>query len=246
MRMINHHLSIIGKVENQFEKQYLKLRKKEERLYSDGIVLQLPDFPKRHQHSKEWMLRRHSYKRFMKYLNQTVSIKNLLEVGCGNGWFINQCAFAAKNAAGIDINLHELQQASRLFGSHKLHFYYWDLFTQSPFQNKFDLIVLNASVQYFEDFLKLTNRLKELLAPDGEIHILDSPFYPESEVEAAKNRSRAYYRKVGFPDMASFYHPHSTSDLRQAGFETLVQGKKNKLMQLLRPDSPFGWHRYTN
>ena len=81
----------------------------------------------------------------------------------------------------------------------------------------YDLVTLNASVQYFGDIGRLVERLRELLIRSGEIHILDSPFYRSWQIRGARRRSRAHYRDLGVPEMADHYFHHSYSSIRRFG-----------------------------
>jgi hypothetical protein len=60
-----------------------------------------------------------------------------------------------------------------------------------------------------------------LLATDGRIHILDSPFYHTDELKIAAERSLNYFTSLGFPQMAQYYFHHP---LKQ------VMGLKHKVM----------------
>ncbi len=191
-------------------------------------------------------MREQSSSRFLKYLNGIDKPITILDIGCGNGWFSNAMAsVSSKNrVVGLDINVSELEQATRVFKKDNLDFVYANLFElNDEFDSQFDLIVLNASIQYFKDLIGLMKLISRFLKPQGEIHILDSPFYPASDIEAAKNRSLQYYKNMGFPEMGDHYYHHSIESIKD--FEILYRPKR-KLASLLhrRKDSPFLWVRY--
>lgn len=226
---------------SNFENNYCKLREIEGRIYADDLVLQLPFLPSKSRHFKEWKLRAKSADRFITYIKDK-RFRHLLELGCGNGWFINRCAPHVEKATGIDVNEQELEQAKRVFQTENLSFYSWDVFSPKPFEKKIDCIVLNAVVQYFPDFKKLIERLKELLDEGGEIHLIDSPFYSSNQVEQAKQRSVDYFSKMGVPEMAEYYFHHKLDHL--AGFDWMYKPIKNPLLKRLKAkDSPFPWLR---
>ncbi len=234
----NQNLHTISPIQSNFESAYIKVRDLENRVYSDSEVEQLPHSIKQ---KSEWKLRAKSAKRFENYLTETHSQSNLLEIGCGNGWYSHLCSKHLKSVCGVDLNLTELEQASRVFKKDKLNFYYWNLFTKSPFKKDFDIIVLNAVVQYFPDFNILFSRLKELLNTKGEIHIIDSPFYAAIEIAAAQKRTQDYYAKMAVPEMSNFYFHHDKKELKD--FEVLYA--PNKFRQILSgKDSPFTWYRF--
>lgn len=232
-------LNFISPIDAEFEVAYLKIRRIENRVYTDDEVKLLPASKKQ---TSEWKLRAKSADRFKRYLAEQHAESLLLEIGCGNGWFTNFCSNQVKKAVGVDINSTELKQATKLFGKEKTQFYYWNLFDKSPFVELFDLIVLNASVQYFEDFKSLVNRLKSLLKKGGEIHIIDSPFYKKTEISSAKERTQAYYAERGASNMAKQYFHHDIKEV--ADFEELYKGKRSKFQKLFfGKDSPFSWYR---
>lgn len=238
--MTQRFLHISSTIDSDFEAAYLKIRQIENRVYTDEEVKRLP-FSKKQK--DEWALRAKSARRFKRYLDQNHRNSSLLEVGCGNGWFTHLCSTSVTMAVGVDINLQELEQAARLFGVENTQFHYWNLFESSPFNRKFNLIVLNAAVQYFDNFNALMERLKDLLVENGEIHIIDSPFYKKEDIPAAQKRTVEYYSNKAVPGMAANYYHHDLSLLTD--FDELYKGRVSKIQKLLLgKDSPFSWYRY--
>ena len=224
-----------------FSDSYLKVREIENRVYSDQQLKQLPLIDKKHPHYPEWKMRRKSAMRFSDYLVNKKPHK-LLEIGCGNGWFTNLCSAYVNTAVGIDVNLKELEQAALVFKGPNIYFAWWDIFSGNPFTENFDIIVLNAVVQYFPDLERLINKLNKHLNPGGEIHIIDSPFYVESAISAAKLRSENYYQEMGVPEMTDHYFHHGNIEIRD--FEVMYQPSFNKFKRLIKgKDIPFGWYR---
>ena len=245
---INEGVLIYTEISTEFEKHYLNLRKREQRILSDEEVAQLPNVTSDHVHFAEWDLRQKTLNRFSKYLMGNSSFKSILDVGCGNGWFTNYLCRAndrCETVVGLDINLLELQQARRVFSKEKIQFAYADIVSQNDLFEKcsFDLITFNASIQYFADPTALLRELKNCLNLQGEIHILDSPFYEENKVSAARERSAVYFDQNGSSEMATFYHHHSLDDFSE--FEILYKPNRSFLSKALRKnDSPFPWLKY--
>lgn len=230
--------------ENDFEPAYIALRKKENRLYTDDIVKQLPNGKKTSQPG-EWKMRSKSAKRVMDYFQKRQN-SNILDLGCGNGWFTailtNSCNC---EVIGVDLNLIELKQAARVFSKPNLDFVYADIFEWPKTDGLFDFVTINATIQYFPDFGKLMDRLFKLLKNGGEVHIIDSPFYKTEEVEAARNRSRKYYSEMGFEKMGENYFHHAYGDLEGFDFEIIYNPEKNSMFNKVfkSREIPFPWIR---
>jgi ubiquinone/menaquinone biosynthesis C-methylase UbiE len=228
--------------EQTHEEAYLKVREKEGRILSDEEVKQLPDLLKKHPKYKEWQLRKQISERFISFLNEDKTPVRVLDVGCGNGWFTaKMAALSHIQVVGLDLNLPELEQAQHLFGNSSAAFCYANIFEEVFKKESFDKVVLNASIQYFPSLALLFSALFRVLKPDGEIHILDSPFYQAGEVRKAKERTAAYYQSMGCPEMAAFYFHHTFQDL--AAFSPIIQPKKYSFWDTIRrkPKSPFQW-----
>ncbi len=209
-------------VEN-FEKIYTRLRQKEGRIYPDEEVANLPSINNNHQHYKEWVIRKHSCKALVNYIKQKGTFLNILEVGCGNGWLAAQLATAFDaEVTGLDINSRELEQAKRVFNNiPNLNFIQGNLQTDYLKDRKFDLIIFAASIQYFSSLKQIIAIAVEHLTLLGEIHIMDSPFYQQHEMEAARQRTKTYYSAVGFAEMSDYYHHHTINELDSFQYKIL-------------------------
>lgn len=236
-------LTYLTPKQNAFEEAYIKAREEENRVYSSDEIRSLPYLNATHDHYDEWKLRIKSTERFIDYIKNK-SVNNILDLGCGNGWFTS--LIAKNNPAevlGMDVNDIELRQAFKTFKRVNLTFAYGDVF-KADFQQSFDVIVLNSSIQYFENIPVLIERLKSLLVEHGEIHIIDSPLYDTvDQAQKASERTKEYYSKLGFPEMSENYHHHLKKDLED--FEVLY--KPSRLSKIIgKKDVPFGWYRYTH
>ena len=225
---------------------YLEVRRLEGRLYSDRQVARLPVIAPDHPLSREWRARSVSARRLTAYLKRK-GARRILDVGCGNGWMsatlARQCgAFVV----GADINLPELVQACRVFKEGSARFAAADVL-RAPFPPRtFDSVVIASAAQYFEDLPDLLEALRPLLASGGEVHILDTPFYGDAELDAAKARTADYYRELGKPDMTEHYFHHTWSELD--GFDARLLHDPRSLRarfsrRLGLVGSPFPWLR---
>jgi len=240
---------ILSPVISKFVDIYLKVREKENRIYSDAELILLPFASSSNPHKNEWDLRAKSFLRFKEYLKTKKQNLNILDLGCGNGWFCGQFSKSFNHHFYcVDVNLTELKQGRKLFNSECIYFIYADIFSLEIPTSLFDIVTVNAAVQYFPDLNKLLNKLITLLSENGEVHILDSPFYSESEAVNAKKRTMGYYSSIGFSEMEEKYFHHTWDELSAFKFEILYQpdSLKNKIKRLLSlKDSPFPWIKIT-
>lgn len=220
----------------EFENLYIELRQIEGRILTDEQVKSLP-FLADNKHTKEWKVRKESSNRFLKALADKEKL-TILEIGCGNGWFSNQMASVNENqVVGQDINMDELGQASKCFKRDNLHFISCFDFDLLP-PNQFDLIVFNASIQYFQYPNELFELLQTKLSSNGGIHIIDSPLYKDNnQALAARERSLTYYTGKGFSALASYYYHHQLNELNIEK----VHYKPTKLGKLFGNQNPFHW-----
>jgi ubiquinone/menaquinone biosynthesis C-methylase UbiE len=227
-----------------FEIHYTALRKSEGRLYEDDVVTKLPHIDPAHHAWKEWNIRKRSADRLVRFLKKKKP-DTVLEIGCGNGWLTNYLhSYLQTDCCGIDINETELNQAASLFSkTESLNFLYADILSGIFDSPCIDIIVLASVFQYFPDPQKLLFNLQKILKPEGQIHILDSPFYNDQEVLQAKQRSEKYFAESGLAGMQSHYFHHSWKAIESFQFSIIHNPSSflNSLLRKVRDDSPFPW-----
>lgn len=228
--------------DQSFSDLYLKVREIEKRVYDDSQVKELPILQKGAPNAAEWKLRHYSSSRFINYLNSKDNALQILDIGCGNGWFSHLMSLNGKNhVTGQDINAPELEQAARVFAKSNLEFVYANLFEKTELNyKKFDVIVFNSCLQYFENLDALFQLVETFLTPTGEIHIIDTPFYNSQEMPKAKQRTQDYFSKLGFPEMSRNYFHHRFEDL--PAYEIMHSPPKS-FLKYFKKDSPFYWIR---
>lgn len=243
---IEQGVTYLTEKKEPFSKAYITVRQKEGRILNDKELNLLPNTPNTNPNHHEWQLRKQSTHRFLNYV-ESKKTNFIMDIGCGNGWFTNHIASTVDaEVHGIDINPNELEQAARVFQRKNLTFFYADIFkAKTQFSQKYDLITLNACVQYFKDILQLLDLLKTFLTINGEIHIIDSPFYDAPQNQAAKKRTQEYYQQIGVPEMTNYYFHHSNDILKEA--TVLYSPKKGIFNRVFSSkDSPFHWVKFSN
>lgn len=225
-----------------FEEMYISLRVKENRVYSDKQLLNLPNVDPGHAYYKEWLIRKRSCRQLQRYLTSKKRNLKILEIGCGNGWFAAQLLkVRGSKVTGIDINESELAQAERVFGGKPgISFISGDIRSGMLKEANVDIIVFAASVQYFPSLKEIVKTSLDHLAEGGEIHILDTPFYLPGDLEAARQRTVTYYASMGFPGMADHYFHHGIDELKPFRYEVLYNAS-SLLNKLVWRSNPFPW-----
>lgn len=225
-----------------FSSQYLLLRKKEGRIYSDAEVAMLPEINKQHPYFDEWEIRKRSGVQLKKYLADKKRPLQILEIGCGNGWLSAMLSgIPSSQVTGIDINAEELNQARRVFDRIKnLEFLCCSLQDENVNKHQFDMIIFAASIQYFPSLKNILNDTIRHLEPGGEIHIMDTHLYHAKEVAAARQRSKDYFTAIGFPEMAEQYFHHSLEELRSFNHKVLYD-PYSIANRLKKSKNPFYW-----
>lgn len=225
----------------EFEELYIRIRDKEGRMYSDATVKTLPEIPASHPQHAEWMVRRRSSARLIRYLAAKKRSLRILEIGCGNGWLCHRLSgIPGATVTGQDINHTELEQASRVFGDVQNI-----RFVDEVKQVEAEVIIFSASIQYFPDLADILQWSLQRLAPDGEIHILDSPFYDTGDLSAAQKRTLDHFTALGFPEMAAFYHHHPYAALKPFK-PILLHHPQSIVARLLGRKDPFPWYCIKN
>lgn len=239
--------NLINEIDPPFQSAYTELRRLEGRVFSNAAVRNLPDVGRTHPHFKEWKIRRNSVEKLFHYLEKKNAQLNILEVGCGNGWLSSFIAgIPQSTVTGIDINDNELSQATEVF-THKKNLDFQkarlhDLLFRSE---KFDIIIFAASIQYFPSLTKTIAISKMLLEKEGEIHILDTHFYQNAELNAARQRTYNYFDRAGFPSLKQHYFHHCFDDLPQPGAYKMYD-PSGLFARFSRNKNPFPWIRIQN
>ncbi len=224
-----------------FEQHYIGVRTKEGRLLSMEEIRRLPYPDVSDKNYREWQLRQKSIRRLVAYINTKPKALRILDIGCGNGFMTNLLAGKNHRAVGVDVNLTELKQAAQAFPNARITWYYFDLLNEVLPEDTFDIITFGASFQYFKDPAQILSVCKSLLAPGGEIHIVDSPFYAQEEKARAQQNSRNYFQSLQAEGMAEHYHHHGYDALSAFTVEWKYR-PGSFLRRLFRiPDSPFPW-----
>lgn len=225
---------------SSFEDIYGRVRKAERRILTDEEVAMLPAGDGL-WNAEEWRIRARGANRLIRELARSGTPLRILEVGCGNGWLTALLQKIGHEVIGMDVFTEELEQAARVFAS--ATFIRADLFTSELPKDTFDVIVFAASFQYFAEPAHVFQRCTELLTKGGLVHILDTVLYPSlAATHAALQRSEAYYKQLGSPEMSACYHAHSLDTIKAIAPTRVLStpnGMDRTLARFGRTASPF-------
>jgi SAM-dependent methyltransferase len=227
-----------------FGSEYVKIRTSESRMHSIEEIKNLPNVKNTHPHLKEWQMRTESFNRFENYVS-TRNFTSILDIACGNGWMLNRLSSYFKCLDGIDVNLTELEQAQIVLSKHSNSNLYHGNILDIDLQRRYDLISIVAGIQYFSSFQQIMDRCLDLLLPNGEIHIYDSPFYTNrTESEKARTRTKEYYQRMNANELGNYYHHHLLLEITyyNASIKYNPRNLRNRLNRKLGLSSnPFPW-----
>lgn len=207
----------------QQAQQYGVLRKKEGRLFTDEQVAALPYLHRHHRLAAEFRVRKHSMNRLLKCLRKK-SPKNILEIGCGNGWLLAQVTNQLGiEGTGVDIFRPELEQAARVFSDTPIDWIEGNIFREILPPASFDAVIVASAAQYFSNLDQLIDRAKCFLKEDGCLHLIDTPFYRKSQVNKAIDRTYNYYESIATPWMTARYFHHTYNELNGHRYRILYK-----------------------
>lgn len=220
------------------DQTYFRSTQKQENSYTDKEVTTLPYIHTSHRYYREWTTRKHSLKALLSYIKNRKTFSQILEVGCGNGWLSSRIAKEVDaEVTGLDINLRELEQAKRVFNNiPNLNFIHSKLDDDNLKNEKFDMILFAASAQYFPSLKQIIDIAVKHLTLQGEVHIMDSPFYRQHEIASAKQNNKL--RSLGRMEDQHYYH--TLAELENFQYKILHHPNswKNKLSI---KKNPFYW-----
>ena len=123
--------------------------------------------PSFHYEKFEWYFERWEFKETLKFFyNKKVKI---LEIGCGEGYFLNLAKKKGFDVFGIDFNKKAIKVAKEKFGVEKVYPYTLEEFMEKFPNEKFDIVCFFHLLEHLEDPLNFMKNIKKILKEDGYI-----------------------------------------------------------------------------
>jgi len=119
--------------------------------------------------------------------------KNILDLGCGNGYLTKRLAQTAKQVVGCDSSTELLQKAKAKINELNVDFVSADVTKALPFpDSQFEVVIANMVIQYLPDLTIFAPEVARVLSSKGIfIAILDHPshalFLRAQELAGKKN-----------------------------------------------------------
>ena len=178
---------------DRYIRKYYEIKRNENELnLVTGDFDKLP-FIKNKLLRDEWDYRKHSLKIIENSIGNT-SNGSILEFGPYNGWLTNRLAENGFDIMAIDYFNEDLT-GLRTIDRYKNK---WlpvqiDLRDLSIIKNKFDFIIFNHSLHFFNSYKKIIEDVVKLLNENGKIIIIGSPFYKETS-RVKRNIEKTFQR----------------------------------------------------
>ena len=188
-----------------FIRDYETVRRAEGRSGDPADYRALPYLDLTGKNAPDWRIRAASFEAFfaqvVRPLERPGAALTALDLGAGNGWLSNRLASRGHRLTAVDLTVND-------FDGLGCRRYYETAFT--PAQAEFerlpfhdgcaDLAIFNASLHYAVDVRAALTEALRALKTDGELVILDSPFYhdPTSGAQMVREREESFLRQYGF------------------------------------------------
>jgi SAM-dependent methyltransferase len=195
----------------QFIQEYEAIRSAEGRGSNDPAYYRdLPFRDRTRRHSADWKVRCQSYRALFSSVIVPMERARrrplkVLDIGAGNGWLSYRLTSRGHQAAAVDLQTNRMDG----LGAH-IHYDADFLPIQADFnhlplsEGQADLAIFNASFHYSTNYLFSLCEALRVLHPEGEIVILDTPIYHDSQSGEmmVREREEFFKRNYGFPSDA--------------------------------------------
>ena len=230
----------------KFSQEYELIRQREGRGQLDQAYYRsLPNQDISGTFKHDWQIRAHSFDAFIK--DVCIPLENhhqrplqILDIGAGNCWLSNKLAERGHILAAIDLMINNFDGLGA--------YIYYDTailpiqadFDYLPFEaQQADLAIFNASFHYSMQYESTLKEIMRVLNQNGQVIILDSPFYnnPASGLEMVREREEKFTHMYGFPSNAIPSENFLTFKRLESLASTLELHWK-----IIRPDYGLRWN----
>jgi 2-polyprenyl-3-methyl-5-hydroxy-6-metoxy-1,4-benzoquinol methylase len=160
---------------------------------------------------------------------------NVLELGCGTGYFTKELAHTGANVSAIDISPDLLEEARRNCPAPNVTFEIQNAYALSYPDASFDSVV-GSSVLHHLEIDEALRQIYRVLKPGGLIHFTE-PNMLNPQIAVQKNVPAVKKRLGDSPDETAFFRWGLRRRLERARFREV----RIDPFEFLHPKTPPGW-----
>lgn len=217
-----------------------------------GSILAPEDYPllpygKAVADNPEWRVRQFDLEIVLPSLERCGGPRTILELGAYNGWLTHHLAARGHDVTVIDYFLDDLDGLkTRRFYREKWRSIQMDIRDTGLLDTRFDLIILNRCLQFFEDPLAYFDQLAGMLNPGGMLLLLGLQMFKDPRLKlAAMTRQQAAFREQHHFDnflvpLKGYLDFDDRAELRRRGVRLIPYARLAvaNLRSLLQPTLP--------
>lgn len=148
----------------------------------------------------EWQLRQYDLEIILAELENRRQ-QSILELGGYNGWLTHRLAALGHNVTAVDYFIDEPDGLkTRKYYQEEWKSIQMDIRDLSLLEQKFDVIILNRCLQFFENPVQYFKSLKEMLGKGGIILLTGLQIFknPRGKIEDMQHEREEFLKKYGF------------------------------------------------
>ncbi|WP_295904480.1 class I SAM-dependent methyltransferase [uncultured Bdellovibrio sp.] len=154
---------------------------------------------------------------------QTLTGKDILEIGCGTGRHTQKLVAQNNRVVGIDISEGMLQVAREKIPPERALLVHADFMTYDGFhENQFDAIVASLVIEHIQDLSSFFKRAAKFLKPGGELYL--SEIHPERTAQGVA----AHFKNGDHQEIHLKSHPHTDEDFQRTAAQASLETVKNE------------------
>ncbi|RMH20428.1 MAG: class I SAM-dependent methyltransferase, partial [Acidobacteria bacterium] len=203
----------------------------------------LPSVPPDDPHAAIWRVRAVSYRALVRRAvapREGGGALRVLDLGAGNGWLAHRLARRGHTVAAVDLDDDRRDGLGAWvhYGTPPPFAAVQASFDRLPWVGGgFDLVIYNGALHYARDYRTTLAEALRVLAPDGELAIVDTPFYRRRASGEAMVRERSADFRARFGDPGAANEAFLTRErLAELGRELGLDWR------LWRPFYGWRWH----
>lgn len=158
------------------------------------------------RHQADWRIRARSFDVLVKNVLTRLQAPlgrslRIIDLGAGNGWLSNRLSAQGDRVIAVDLLVNDQDG----LGAWKFYEHSFTPvqaeFNHLPIMDRFaDAVIFNASFHYSENYVEALKEALRVLAPEGQIVIIDSPVYhrADSGAKMVHEREEQFEAEYGF------------------------------------------------